>query len=167
MKQHHKKQEDNTNYSFLLKCMAALTAAAVITTGVIAAVSLKSAAAAATTTAIAAKMTLASAFIFTPIIPIALVLIGLVCVLPFLFGRNNHTYIPNRIVTTGYNNFGFYSPPSYSTASVYTDSHYHNQGTGTVYTTNSHVHGHDNPTTHGHDSHTHGHSTGVHMHGHR
>ncbi|KTD55715.1 hypothetical protein Lsan_3267 [Legionella santicrucis] len=167
MKTQQTKQKDTTNYSFLLKCMAALTAAAVATAGIFAAISLKSAAA--TTTTIAAKMAFASAF--TPIFPIALVLIGLVCVLPFLFSRNT-TYMPSRTVTTGYNSFGFYSP-SYSTASVYTDSHHHgHQDTGSVYTS-SHVHGHDNHVhghdshAHGHDSNTHGHSAGGYVHGHR
>lgn len=158
MKTQPTKQENNTNYSFLLKCMAALTAAAVATAGIFAAVSLKSAAA--TTTTIAAKMAFASAF--PPIFPIALVLIGLVCVLPFLFSRNNTTYIPNRTVTTGYNSFGFYSP-SYSTTSVYPDTHHHEHpDTGTVYTS-SHIHGHDS-NVHGHDSHVHVHNTGGYVH---
>lgn len=169
MKTQHTKQNNTTNYSFLLKCMAALTAAAVATAGIFAAVSLNSAAA--TTTTIAAKMAFASTF--TPLFPIAFVLIGLVCVLPFLFSRNT-TYTPSSTVTTGYNTFGFYSP-SNSTASVYTDSHHHgHQDTGSVYTS-SHVHGHDSrvhghdsgSNVHGHDSHTHGHSTSVYVHGHR
>lgn len=162
MAKHHKKQEDHTNYSFLLKCMTALTAAAVVTAGVIAAVSLKSGAA--TTTTIATKMAIASAFAFTPLFPIALVLIGLVCVLPFLFGRNNTTYTSVRTATPGSNMFGFYSTPSYSTP-VYTNSHYHGHDMGTVYNTGN-VHGHDS-NMHGHDSHTHGHSSSVTVHGHR
>ncbi|ARB91412.1 hypothetical protein [Legionella longbeachae] len=160
MKTQQTKQENKTNYNFMLKCMVAFTAAAVTTAGICAAVSLKSAAA--TTTTIAAQMAFASAF--TPVFPIALILIGLVCVLPFLFSRNT-TYTPSRTVTTGYDNFGFYSP-SYSTASVYTDSHHHgHQDTGSVYTS-AHVHGHDSHV-HGHDSHTHGRSDGGHVHGHR
>lgn len=164
MTKKHKKQDDDTNYSFLLKCMAALTAAAVITAGIIAAVTLKSAAVA--TTAVAAKMMLASAFVFTPIFPIALVVIGLVCVLPFLFGCNNNTYTTLRTTTpgygyTGYNgygNYGFYSQPS---------THYHGQQSTSVYTPDSHMHGHTTSgTMHGHDtSHVHSHDTSqVHVH---
>lgn len=134
--------------------MAALTAAAVVSAGVVAAVSLKSAFAA-TSPAIAAQMTFASTFIFTPIIPIALVLIGLACLLPFLFGRNNHSYRSTPYVSSGYSGSSFYPRPPYSTTtSVFSDPHYHgHQNTGTVYN----GHGYDN-RTHGHDNHTHGHN---------
>lgn len=76
-----KKKEDDTSYSFLLKCMAALTAASIITAGIIIAATLKSAALA--TAAFTGHTLLASAFIFTPVFPIALITIGLVFVLPF------------------------------------------------------------------------------------
>ncbi|HHF7366480.1 TPA: hypothetical protein ACPSKY_001597 [Legionella bozemanae] len=159
-----KKQEDDTNYTFLLRCMGALTAAAVVTAGVIAAVTLNSAAAAATT-AVATKTLLASALIFTPILPIALVAIGLVFVLPFLFACNNNTHTTVRTTATpGYNSYGFYSP-------VYTaDPYYHGHyDTGsTVYVNNDHSHGHPSShgTVHTHDnSHMHEHG-GSHRHGH-
>lgn len=153
MTKKNRRQEDDTNYSFLLKCMAGITAAAIVTAGVIAAVTLKSAAAA--TTAIAAKTLLASTLIFTPVFPIALIVIGLVFVLPFLFGCNNNTYTTVRTTTTpgysGYGNYSFYSP----------DYHEHDDTNSTVYTSNDHTHG--NPTTpgniHGHD--------GSHIHEHR
>ncbi|KTD73091.1 hypothetical protein [Legionella tucsonensis] len=134
-----KKQEDDTNYTFLLRCMTALTAAAIVTAGVIAAVTLKSTTA--TAAAIATKTLLASAFIFTPILPIALVAIGLVFVLPFLFACNNNTYTTVRTTATpGYSSYGFYSP-------VYTAAPYGHYDTGsTVYVNNDHSHGH--PTSH-------------------
>lgn len=169
MAKKYKKQEDNTNYSFLLKCMTALTAAAVVTAGVIAAVSLNCAAPA--TTAFAA----ATAFPFLPaIVPIAIVVLGLMCILPFLFG-NNSTTVRTVTPTYGYGMNGFYTP--YTPTAPRYHSH-----TDSVYTNNSHVHGHTNPPvydshTHGHtsappyDSHHHGHSADnqaqSHVHGHR
>lgn len=157
-----KKQEDDTNYSFLLRCMAALTAAAVVTAGIIAAVTLKSAVVAAT--AVAAKTLLASALIFTPFFPIALFAIGLVFVLPFLFSCNNNTYTAVRTIAPGYRSYGNYN--FYPPTSVYTSPDYY---TGTVYTSSDHIHSHPstNSTVHGHDgSHMHGHeSSHVHEHG--
>ncbi|MCE0723978.1 hypothetical protein [Legionella resiliens] len=160
-----KKQEDDTNYTFLLRCMAALTAAAIVTAGVIAAVTLKSAAAA-TTAALATNPLLASAFIFTPILPIALVAIGLVFVLPFLFSCNNNTYTTVRTTAApGYSSYSFYSP-LYTTSDPYYDGHY-DTGT-TVYVNNDHSHGH--PSSRGaepshDDGHMHEHG-GSHRHGH-
>lgn len=165
-----KKREDNTNYSFLLKCMAAVTAAAMVTAGIIAAVTLKSAATA--TTAIAAKTLLTSTFIFAPaVFPFALVAIGLVFVLPFLFGCNSNTYTTVRTTATpgyrSYGNYSFYTPtpdytfPNYDTSSnVYigsANSHGHPASEGTV-----HVHGSTN--THGHDGNRHGHDATRHGH---
>ncbi|HHT0591581.1 TPA: hypothetical protein ACTXXA_001242 [Legionella anisa] len=152
-----KKQEDDTNYTFLLRCMAALTAAAIVTAGVIAAVTLKSAAA--TTAALATKTLLASTFIFTPIVPIALVAIGLVFILPFLFACNNNTYTSVRTTATpGYSSYGFYSP-------IYTADPYYTTSS-TVYVNNDHSHGHPDPTAHHRDGgHMHGHGD-SHRHGH-
>ncbi|CAM2944111.1 Uncharacterised protein [Legionella steigerwaltii] len=160
-----KNKEDDTNYSFLLKCMAALTAAAIVTAGVIAAVTLKSAAA--TTTAIAAKTLLTSVLMFAPaVFPIAFVAIGLVFVLPFLFSCNNNTYTTVRTTTTpgyrGYGNYSFYSPAYDDTPNPY-------YGASTVYVGSDHSHGH--PSTQGtvqvHDSaHSHGHDSGHNRHGH-
>ncbi|PWY56052.1 hypothetical protein DGG96_08920 [Legionella qingyii] len=171
MAKKNKQQEDDTNYSFLLKCMAAFSAAAIATAGVIAAVSLKSAAVA--TTALAAKTLLASAFIFTPVLPIALFAIGLMLVVPFLFGCNNNTYTTVRTTTPGYRSYGSYS--FYTPSSVYNGFPYSDYGTGTVYASTAHshghptsgtVHGHSSSHVHGHgDSHVHGHG-GSHVHGH-
>ncbi|MCW8443464.1 hypothetical protein OQJ19_14775 [Fluoribacter gormanii] len=161
MTKKNNQQEDDTNYSFLLKCMAALSAAAIATAGIIAAVSLKSAAVA--TTAIAAKTLLASAFIFAPVLPIALFAIGLMLVVPFLFGCNNNTYTTVRTTTPGYNGIYSFYPPS----SVYNGFSYSDNGASTVYASSNHSHGHTTSgTVHGHsDSHMHGHS-GSHVHGH-
>lgn len=153
MKQQQLKQEDNTNYSFLLKCMTALTAAAIATAGIFAAISLTS-----TTTSLLLASTT------TPIFPIAIAVIGLIFILPFLF-NNNNTAPANRPVAAAYNNFGFYATPGCSTtASVYTNTHYHGHDNDT----GTHVHGHDNHVNdshvHGHDNH--GNDTRVQVHSH-
>ncbi|WP_454780949.1 hypothetical protein [Legionella sp. WA2022007384] len=157
MTKRNKQQEDDTNYNFLLKCMAAITAAAIATAGIIAFVSLKSAAAAAT--AVAAKTLLASAFIFTPALPLAIFAIGLMLVLPFLCNCNNDSYTTVSTTTPGYSSYGSYGfyPPS----SVYNGFPSPDYGTSSVYVNSDHSHGHPtNGTIHGHDdNHTHGHTT--------
>jgi len=73
------------NYSFLLKCLGALTATAVITAGIIT----TCAASGAYATSATATATVTPAFL--PVAALAM-LIGAVCLLPFLFGRGNlHT----------------------------------------------------------------------------
>ncbi|MBI2785286.1 MAG: hypothetical protein HYX60_02835 [Legionella longbeachae] len=172
MAKKNEKQEDNFNYSFLFKCMAALTAAAIITAGIIAAVALKSTSLA--TAAVGAKMMLASTvFIFPPLIPIAMIAIGLVCVLPFLFGCNGNTHTTIRTTNPantsyGSNRYNHYNSSSYEPSYFSSNQHGH-ANTGTVYIPNNEVHSHSSTqgNTHGHDnSHVHGHSSGSNMHGH-
>ncbi|KTC88953.1 hypothetical protein [Fluoribacter dumoffii] len=168
MAKKNKRQAEDTNYSFLFQCMAALTTAAIVTAGIIAAATLKSAA----VSAIAAQTLLASAFVFTPVFPMALIAISLVFVLPFLFGCNNNTSTVARTTRssnyTDNGNFTFYTSPSVYTpypgypipasgSSVYINdnhSHRHPSSQGTV-------HGHGGANTDRHDGainrHGHGH----------
>ncbi|KTC83833.1 hypothetical protein [Legionella brunensis] len=139
-----------TNYSFLLKCMAALATAAVITLGIIAALTMK-------TTAALAPAIMAStatgavgitAFTAAPLLPIAalLICIGAVCLLPFCVGSPR---------STGYryysNNYDTWYTPSF-----YSGSH-------------THAHAHGGPHHyHGSDGHHHSHDpySGGHHHSH-
>lgn len=160
----YKKQQEKTNYNFLLNCMVALTSVAVITAGTITALTLHSASVAATT----ALFT--SAFVFAPLIPVALVAIGLICLLPTLFRCNDTLYTSNTFTTPvryHHNSYGFYSSPPYA------NTHYHgNPSTGgPIYPPNSHTHGHISAERiHGHDAgNIHGHPSsggGGFVHGH-
>ncbi|ETO93739.1 hypothetical protein [Legionella oakridgensis] len=113
------KEKNKTNYTFLLACMAALTTAAVITAGIIAATTAKSTALA--TTVLASKAVLAagttavaasSLFLPFAVGAAALLLIGAICFLPFLFrprvvATTSHAWSPSPavVVTPGF------SPP--------------------------------------------------------
>src|SRR5436305_12615701 len=80
----NKRQNNNINYTFLLKCMAGLGAAAILIAG-ITAVAIKSA----TLTATAMLATF-SAFAFTPFVPIILVMaVALFLTLPGLWCCSN------------------------------------------------------------------------------
>lgn len=154
-----KKKEDDTSYSFLLKCMAALTAASIITAGIIIAATLKSAALA--TAAFTGHTLLASAFIFTPVFPIALITIGLVFVLPFLFAcnKNTSTTVTATPSYRNYDRYSFYNPPSF-----YYPGHY--DSGSVIYTGVNHTHEHpgSSGTMQGHDTNIHEHNS--HRHGH-
>lgn len=163
-------QEDSTNYSFLLKCLAAVTAAALFIAGIIAAASLKSGAA-------ASFMLASSTASFAPIIPIALACIGLVCLLAYLCSDNNNTTVHmggprpygGAFFSNGYSPAfrNYYSGGSttyvsgarpYSAASN-THSHF----------ASPHIPSHSvSSNTHGHSvsSNMHGHSVSSNMHGH-
>lgn len=97
--------QENTNYYFILKCLAGLGAAAVAAAGVVAAIAASKgtavATAALTTKALAATAavgTTAAASIALPIVGAAL-LIGGICLLPFLFCRGGAR--PAPYVVTG------------------------------------------------------------------
>ncbi|KTD78393.1 hypothetical protein [Legionella waltersii] len=110
MKSRVEKENENTNYYFLLKCLGALTAAAVITAGIVGAVMYKASAATAVGFAVGATASAPIApFILGPMLLIAL---GAVCLLPFIFctgSSSGYTYPRTTSVYTG-----AHYPPSYT-----------------------------------------------------
>jgi hypothetical protein len=118
-------QENDANYTFLLQYMAAVTTAALVTAAIITATTLN---VGATTAALAAT----SIFAFTPLLPIALVALALICILPFLFignGTTNGTttvHLGNPNYTTGYGGATFFSTtiPRVQTYATRVHTHY-------------------------------------------
>lgn len=149
-----KKEEDNANYWFILKCLGAITAAAVITAGIIVAVAAK--ASVATLAGVATSAVLAG-----PIAPLAglLVLIGAVCLLPFLFVGDSCARVSTQSYGLVYGRS--YQPTFYPPTPViiggggYGNSHQHGHGGVFGGSTGGTVHGHDGGG-HGH-SHSHPH----------
>ncbi|MDR3443488.1 MAG: hypothetical protein P4L65_10825 [Legionella sp.] len=154
-------QEDRTNYSFLLKCLAAVTAAALFIAGIIAAASLN----AGTT----GSFMLASSSAFAPIIPIALTCIGLVCLLAYLCSDNNNTNTTVHMGGTRPYGGAFFS-------NGYSPAYRNYYSGGTTYVSGArpnsaslNMHGHSvSSNTHSHfpASNTHGHSVSSNTHSH-
>ncbi len=137
------KQEDKTNYSFIINCLGALAAAAVIAAAVIVAFALKASTAAAAgltaKTMLAASASLAS--IFPAIIPIVgiILLVSAVCLLPFLFRRSNVYAVSSPSYIGGFGSYsggypGIYQPGFFQSYPSSTATHVH---------TSPPVHGHD------------------------
>lgn len=154
-------KDDNTNYSFMLKCMAAV-GAAVLAAGAITAIAL----AATAKTAAAGMAVGATALAFSPIIPIigiATLIIASLCVLPFLFTGSSSTYVATTGPRTSY--WGGYTPfftPVVTTGGFGHHHHHHHGHDGGGIFGGGHHHGHG-------DTHHHGHGGGMggHVHGHR
>ncbi|MFO2512412.1 lpg1776 family Dot/Icm T4SS effector [Legionella pneumophila serogroup 2] len=154
------KKEDNTNYSFLLKCMAAATAA-LATAAIVTAVVIKATATAAVGFGVATTGAALSPFLF---IGGALLAAAGICCLPLLLccGSSRSVYTVSSSPAyrpwssawyTGYNPT-FHSHPVYNNGGTY---HTHHSGT---------VHTHPNPV-HTHGNNVHVHTTPSNVHGHR
>ncbi|HAT1658247.1 TPA: hypothetical protein RG395_001720 [Legionella pneumophila] len=154
------KKEDNTNYSFLLKCMAAATAA-LATAAIVTALVVKATATAAVGFGVAATGVALSPLLF---VGGALLAVAGICCLPLLLccgsSRGVYTvsstpaYRPwSNVWSTGYNPT-FHTHPVYNTGGTY---HTHHSGT---------VHTHPNPVhTHGNNVHVHSTTGNFHRHG--
>ncbi|KTD06928.1 hypothetical protein [Legionella jamestowniensis] len=154
-------EQIKTNYSFILKCMAALATGALLTLGIVAAFMMKTTALvapilfSAVATGVAGGMAVAAA----PILPIVamLAILGGICLLPFCFG--NSCTASRHVHTASWGTpFSFYPPAS---------SHVHS---GSILT-GGHVHGHSQPHSgpyhsHSHSGNHHGHDFGSTHHGH-
>ncbi|HAT7032491.1 TPA: lpg1776 family Dot/Icm T4SS effector [Legionella pneumophila] len=149
------KKEDNTNYSFLLKCMAAATAA------IVTAVVIKATATAAVGFGVATAGAALSPLLFVG--GALLAAVG-ICCLPLLLccGSSRSVYTVSSSPAyrpwssawyTGYNPT-FHSHPVYNNGGTY---HTHHSGT---------VHTHSNPV-HTHGNNVHVHATPSNVHGHR
>lgn len=145
-------EQIKTNYSFILKCMAALATGALLTLAIVATFTMKTTAIvapilfSAAATGVAGGMAVAAA----PILPIAamLAILGGICLLPFCFG--NSCTASRHVHTASWGTpFSFYPPAS---------SHVHG---GDVFT--GHVHGH--PQSHSGPYHSHSNSWNHHGHG--
>lgn len=148
------KPVDNTNFYFILKCMAALTAAALVTAGFIAFIAMKTSAV--VMAGIAAKTMFAAAVATSPFIPVVGVLafIGLVaaaCILPFIFSGSSSSYTTVR--TTPAYNTGWGWGSGWGSSTLFVPSN-------PVY--DSHRHGHYNPVYNGGPIHVGGHHDGHH-----
>ncbi|AAU27855.1 TPA: lpg1776 family Dot/Icm T4SS effector [Legionella pneumophila] len=155
------KKEDNTNYSFLLKCMAAATAA-LATAAIVTAVVIKATATAAVGFGVATTGAALSPLLFVG--GALLAAVG-ICCLPLLLCcgssrsvytvSNSPAYRPwsSAWYTGGYNPT-FHSHPVYNNGGTY---HTHHSGT---------VHTHSNPV-HTHGNNVHVHTTPSNVHGHR
>lgn len=168
------KDDDNTNHSFLLKCMAAMGAAA-IAGGILTALAI-TASTATTTTGLAAG----AAITFSPIIPIVAIaaIIGAVCLLPLLFIGSisgGTTYVASSTPSSNYWGSYGYTPAFYAPSRSYyppttTTTHHHASSGGgwggTVHThpdSGSNVHGHGGSVFSSGPSH----GGGGNVHGHR
>lgn len=145
--EHHNLESDNSpekrvNYSFLLACMAGLTGTVVAATGYYLAT------ASTLKLGFFATAAVATAAI-NPIFPVAalgsLMLLGCVCLLPFLIGgcfscntySSNGSYIPVRS-NSGWNS-SFYTP----------NSHYHGHHNDGIIVSNSYPNGNYHDHSHG------------------
>ena len=158
--------DDETNYSFILKCLGALTAAALITAGALALIAAKSGAATAAGLAFGAVATASAAPIVLPIIGV-FVLFAAICTLPFLFsGSSTYTTVNRPVYGGGYGyRSPYYSPtiftPVVTTGGIFGTEHHHDHGGG-------HHHGHVDVGGGHHHGHGGGHvEVGGHQHGHR
>ncbi|KTD32412.1 hypothetical protein Lmor_2350 [Legionella moravica] len=164
------KKDDDTNYSFLLKCMAGV-GAALIAAGAITAMALSfSAKTAATGMAVGATATAFSVAPIIPIMGIAVLIIASICVLPLLFS-NNSTYVVGG--SSGYRNSGFFGSSMFTPSVIFTPGgghhhHHHGHGGGGIFGEGTVHHGNHSGGSHhhGHDG-GHSHSGGGHVHGHR
>lgn len=156
-------KDDDNNYSFILKCLAA-TGAALLTAGAIAGIVM-----AATAKPAVAGLAVGgtTALAFSPIIPIvgiATLIIASLCVLPFLFSGSSTTYVASTAPRTSY--WGGYTPfftPVVSTGGFSHHHHHHHGHGGSVFGGGGVHHGHGDTHHHGHG----GGGMGGHVHGHR
>ena len=152
-------KEDKTNYSFILKWMAAVTAAAILALAITASFFAKAGAVAAVGITMAAS---------APVMPIvfgvlgAVTLIALLCFLVPSLCTSRST----SVVSSGYTpTWGWGAPLFFGGSGHHHHGHHHGHH-------HSHHHGHTGGFfgghTHGHSGggHVHGHSGGGHVHGH-
>jgi hypothetical protein len=150
MKSKAERDNDNTNYYFLLKCLGGFAAAALLTAGVVGAVMYNASAATAAGFAVGGAVASApiAPFILGPMLLIAL---GAVCLLPFIFCTGGSSgYNSTYLRTSPYPSSGLYNSPAYSSPwffpspAVVTSGNYHG------HTSHGPVHTHDSTTVHSH-----------------
>lgn len=156
-----KAEEDESNYSFILKCMAA-AGAALVAAGVITAIAL-----AATAKAAAVGVTAgATALAFSPIVPIigiVTLIIASLCVLPLLFSGNSTTYVSSTPRSSYYGIGGPTMFVPFGFGGSHHHGHHHGHGGGIFGGGGgggSHHHGHGGGSVFGGGG-------GSHHHGHR
>ncbi len=156
-----KKKHDNTNYSFTFLCLEALVSAAIVTAGLLAGAAEYRTAIEATASTTKALTT--SAIVTSSVLPIVLpvvgilLLIGGICLLPYLFSENTRSTTYVNLSSRPYSNWN--SGPSWWSPS-YGGGNAGNQHSHPPAYTGSHTnHQHDHTPTHtgGYDSHQHGH----------
>ncbi len=153
------KKEDESNYSFILKCMAA-AGAALIAAGVVTTIALAATAkTAAAGLAVGVTATAASPII--PIIGIITLVAASLFVLPLLFAGSSSTYISNSTPRSSTYWGSSWGPTVFVPTQGHHHHHHHNH---------SHQNRHGDGGIFGGGSNTHhhpGHTSGGNFHGHR
>ncbi len=150
----HTSETNTINYNFLLKCLGAL-ATVVVTVGIVA-----TSAASSAQSAAAMVAATATAPFFTLILGVIL-LIGVICLLSYLFENDHHTLIVRAPQHPAYNNNynydnSFFSPPFHYCTNTHSHTDVSRQPHADMHTYDAYHHG-NSGDTHVHHNNLHSH----------